>query len=174
MFKDLFVEARGVQFSDTEDDEIVNEDIGDELTPSSLSQVIECENIDPFNNIEFQKLTKHYHNWMEATDVSSSSSEESLVDGHHVDTCYRNVDCYPHHMNDSNDESSYRVTHKKSISSQSMICQRLEYILLQTTLPTDESRNSHYFKRDKIMYTPRSKYKRMPTFPLGGKLVSVS
>ncbi|CAH8591436.1 unnamed protein product [Schistosoma curassoni] len=167
---DLFVEARGVQFSDTEDDEIVNEDIGDELTPSSLSQVIECENIDPFNNIEFQKLTKHYHNWMEATDVSSSSSEESLVDGHHVDTCYRNVDCYPHHMNDSNDESSYRVTHKKSISSQSMICQRLEYILLQTTLPTDESRNSHYFKRDKIMYTPRSKYKRMPTFPLGEHL----
>uniref|UniRef100_A0A5K4F1E8 Trafficking protein particle complex subunit 8 n=1 Tax=Schistosoma mansoni TaxID=6183 RepID=A0A5K4F1E8_SCHMA len=168
---DLFVEARGVQFSDTEEDEIVNEDIGDELPPSSMSQVIELENnTDPFNNVEFQKFTKHYHNWMEATDVSSSSSDESLVDGQQVDTRYRNSDCYPYHVNDSNDESSYRVTHKKIISSQSMMCQRLEYILLQTTLATDKSKNSRYFKRDKIIYTPRSKYKRMPTFPLGEHL----
>ncbi|KAH8858500.1 Trafficking protein particle complex subunit 8 [Schistosoma japonicum] len=161
---DLFIEARGIQFSDTEEDEFEN-DIGNEsatLPSSSLD-----DDNSSFNNVEFQKFTKQYYDWMEATDVSSSSSEESSVDD--CDT-NRNANCYTHHVNNTNDEYSYNTVTKKVTSPQTMICQRLEYILLQTTLSNDCQSKLNYFKRDKIIYTSRSKYKRTPTFPVGENL----
>ncbi|CAH8531207.1 unnamed protein product [Schistosoma turkestanicum] len=164
---DLFIEARGVQFSDTEDDD---EDIDDQSQGTTTTTDRDTATDHLFDNVEFQQYTKQYQNWIEATDISSSDSDISNDeqeeednnnnDNHRIDTRRSHENCHTSQL-------LQNVNWKKITSPHSMVYQRLEYILMQTT-PLPMHSSCDLFKREKIIYTSRTKCKQMlPTFPLG-------
>ncbi|CAH8861945.1 unnamed protein product [Trichobilharzia szidati] len=164
-YPDLYIEARGIQFSDAEDED--NEDDGEGGGGEEGLSI--DEGLLDSTELQFQQFTNQYHKWMEATDVSSSD-ESSLDDDNDEDPENSNKSCNPFQNNNNNNEDdlNYTVTRRKVISPQTMISRRLEYILLQSACHSKIC--GLPFKRDKIIFTSKSRLKKTPSVPVGEHL----
>ncbi|VDQ10651.1 unnamed protein product [Trichobilharzia regenti] len=168
--KNLYIEARGIQFSDAEDED--NEDDGEGRAGEESLRI--DEGLLDQTELQFQQFSSQYHKWMEATDVSSCD-ESSLDDDNNEDTDNNNNksgNLFQNNNNNNNeDDLNYTVTRRKVISPQTMISRRLEYILLQSACHSKIC--GLPFKRDKIIFTSKTRLKKTPSVPVGGKICNL-